>query len=394
MKSSRQLPTQPHRDAWVEINLGALERNARRLRAALPSQTNLMAVVKADAYGHGAVMVLPVLQAAGFSMAGVASVDEAVQLREAGVELPILVLGGVPDWSMEAAVEYDLRLTVFTPEHLEGLMRLYRRTQRPVRVHVKVDTGMNRVGVSPTDALKLIEQCQQTPAVVLEGIFSHLASPNDAPVLQQQWTRWQSVLRQVSALPPCIHLANSSGAFALKDLTTAALAEASNPPPIPSTMVRIGLSLFGYNETQPAPILLEAVMGLKARIVHVHEVPAGEGVSYGHRYHTQRPSRIATLPLGYADGIPRCLSNRIDGLLRGVAVPQVGTITMDQLMLDVTDVPEVRPGEAVTLLGSETTASGQRLERSLSGWATLANTIEYELMCGLRVRLPRTYTRL
>lgn len=385
MKLTRTLATQPRRDAWVDINLWALEHNARKIRAALPLDIRLMAILKADAYGHGAVMTLPTLEAAGVSMVGVASMDEAIQIREAGIELPILVIGGIPSWSVGVAAEQEIQLTVFSDTHLASLAQAYSGTgqtvPRPVKVHVKVDTGMHRIGVPIAEAADFIRRCRQTPGVEVAGVFSHLAAAEDPIITQAQVLRWKALLSDIAPLPAYYHLANTVGALA-----------PNNRPlltPDVCNLVRIGIAFFGYGADNLVQALdLKPTMGLRARIVHLQEVPAGTGISYHHRFITERPSRIATLPLGYADGVPRALSGKIHGLLRGQKVPQVGVITMDQLMLDVTDVPDAAVGEAVTLLGQE----GQE-SITLTDWARWANTIEYELMCGLRVRLARTYSR-
>lgn len=379
MKLSRQLPSQPRRDAWVEVDLGALEKNALMIGERVAPDKKLMAILKADAYGHGAVMCLPTLEASGVSMIGVASIDEALQIRQAGIAMPILVIGLVPDWSLKMAVEEDIQLTVFDAYRLESLKQVYELTRKPVPIQVKVDTGMHRIGVDWREAAAFIKTCQESPYVKLEGVFSHFATPSDVQLTQLQLARWQEVLAAVNPLPSFVHIANSEGAFQYPDA--------------PGNLVRVGLALFGYSD----PALLP-VMGVKARIMHLQDIQPESGISYGHTYHTPsgKPSKIATLPLGYADGVPRSLSNQMTGLLRGHRIRQVGTITMDQMMFDVTGLPEDSParvGESITLLGQETDMTGNQQRITLSDWAKLAKTIEYELMCGLRVRLPRVYTR-
>ncbi len=378
MKFTRHLPTQPRRDAWLEINLGALEKNTRRLRQAIPPNKELMAIVKADAYGHGTVMVIPTLEASGVTMVGVAAMDEALQIRQAGLEVPVLVIGVIPDWAVQVAAEEDIQLTVFDTHHLHSLEKAYRLTHKSVKVHIKVDTGMHRIGIAWDKAVEFIQYCQKLPYIQLEGIFSHLASTGDPAMTRLQMERWQQVLDQVNPLPRYVHLVNSDGALLYEEPRC--------------NLVRMGIAFFGYgNGGQGYPeknLKLQPVMSVKARIIHVQEVPEGTGISYDHTFVTQRPSRIATLPLGYADGIQRRLSNQIVGILRGKPVPQVGNITMDQMMVDITDVPEAQVGEIVTLIGQD----GEQAI-SMTDWARKAGTIEYELMCGLRVRLPKTYTR-
>lgn len=377
MKSSRNLPFHTRRDAWVEINLNAIEHNALQVRQFVRDEVAIMAVIKADAYGHGSMMVLPTLEASGVSMVGVASMDEAIQIREAGHQLPILVLGVTPDWAMHYAAEFNVQLTIFSPQHLECLERLYQVTGQPTQVHVKVDTGMHRIGVTWREAAAFIRQCRQLPFLELSGIFSHLAKTQDSAFTQQQIDRWNHVLAELDDLPPYRHLTNSAGTW--------------HYPLENTNLVRVGISLFGYpGDDLPLPLPLQPAMGLKARIVHLQELPPGEGVSYNQTYvnTSHKSQRIATLPLGYADGVPRRLSNRIEGLYQGKRISQVGNIAMDQLMMDVTDVPDARVGDVMTLIGASNDQS-----ITLAHWAKLLDTIEYELMCALRVRLPKTCVR-
>ena len=337
----------------------------------------VMAIVKADAYGHGAVMVTPTLEASGVSMLGVASIDEAIQIREAGLEIPILVIGAIPDWAIQPAAEHDIALTIFDRHHLHSLRRAFEQVSVPVKTHIKVDTGMHRIGVPWQEAVVFVSECKTLPHLQLEGIFSHLASPDDPTFTQVQLDRWETVLGHIEkagGLPPLVHVANSAGTL----LHTAAR----------GNMVRLGIGVFGYGDV--TKLGLQPAMGLKARILRLEEVPSESGISYGHTFTTPpgKPTVIATLPVGYADGIPRALSNKIDGILNGQRIKQVGTITMDQLMFDVSNVSEARLGDAITLVGSE----GDECI-TLTDWAVRAGTIEYELMCALRVRLPKTYTR-
>jgi alanine racemase len=369
----------------VEVNLDALEHNARLIRNALPPNVALMAIVKADAYGHGAVMSIPTLEASGVSMVGVASMDEALQIRHAGLEIPILVIGAIPDWSVQMAAEQNIQLTVFAQHQLDSLKNAYPLAHRPFKVHIKVDTGMHRIGVDYREAVDFIRHCQSLPYLHVEGIFTHLACAEDPAVTQIQHQRWLDILNQVSPLPRYVHFGNSLGALGY---------DAG-----PNNLVRVGLAFYGYlpgtealaNETATRlSQSLRPVMSLKARIMRLHEVPPDTGISYSYAYRTREdgPTLIATLPLGYADGVPRRLSNQISGLLKGKRVPQVGNITMDQMMLDVSAVPHAVVGEAVTLIGEE---GGDHTW--LTDWAQKLGTLEYELMCGLRVRLPKTYTR-
>jgi alanine racemase len=396
IKPSRDLALQPHRNAWVEINIAALEHNARWWRRFIPPHMDAMAVVKADAYGHGAVLLAPVLRACGFRWLGVSNIDEALQLREAGIEMPVLVLGASPEWGWPLASRNDIRISICSREELHVLAHL----PFPLKVHIKVDTGMHRLGCSPEETLHVLHTCEQMPHIEVEGLFTHFACGEDPRHTATQWNRFlQQALEALPALPPFIHASN----------TPSLLASASSLPHYETscTLARVGIGLYGY-ETDDAwtAAALQPVMGLKARISHISCIPAGEGVSYGHRWKApEADSCIVTVPMGYADGIPRPLSGKIEALWQGERVPQVGNITMDQMMfhlpqasLDAVGRPPAL-GDVLTLLHH---GEAGRLERqkplgtgslSMSHWAHTAGTIPYETMCGLRVRLSRSVVR-
>jgi alanine racemase len=395
-KQSRSLIHQPHRDAWLEVDLGALEHNAKTMKAHLEAISaqhgrlaplEFMAVVKADAYGHGAMMVAPILKACGFTQLGVASIDEAIQLRQAGVESPILVLSASPLWAMPLASQHNVQLTVFNQSHLTALVE----QKRPVTVQVKVDTGMHRIGVPWQEAATFLTALEAIPTAQLSGVFSHFAQGDNPIACQQQWDRLAPVL---AAHPlkagQSLHIANSLGALN----STQAWQHC--------TVARLGIALYGYEV--PAGVLpqpLQPVMGLKARFSHIQKVDAGEGVSYNHAYRTQKQQWLGTIPVGYADGLPRGLSNQLLATYQGIGIQQVGMITMDQTIFDLSPIVEQLGsppalGDVITLL--ETGKQGLSADEgiaplTLSAWAKALKTIEYELMCGLRVRLPRIYTR-
>lgn len=463
MKLSRALPTQPHRDAWVEVNLAALEDNINALRAFIPKAQKIIAIVKADAYGHGAVMTLPTLIASGVDMLGVASIDEGVQLREAGFNVPILVIGPSPSWAFTEALDHDIQLTLYTIEQLEQLNALAQSQKKHASVQLKFDTGMHRLGAQPNDAMALFSTLKHCQHVKLTGVFSHLAFSNNPKYTQHQHDTFQHILAQLpkSLKSPdleWIHLSNSTGI----------LNPCLNQGDTPYTAVRVGIALWGYWDSPSEEMLKQLpqvypVMSLRGRIVDIREIPAGEGVSYSHAdaallssppyssesskeqkeshtpdllslshlssqisnqsdsesfslgdlgssslssqinqknsdashsNHLNSQNRfIATCPIGYADGIPRGLSNTISAQLHGTHVRQTGHITMDQLMLDISNVPTATLGDTITLFGYSAEQSNLKNIVTLSDWASQLNTIEYELMCGLRVRLPRAYTR-
>ncbi len=374
MKNTRQTNVNIHRDAWVEINISNLENNIMEIKKNIPDGVKLLGVVKADAYGHGSVMLAPTILASGVDMLGVASIDEGVDLRQAKIKCEILVLGTVPVWSIESAVQNDISISVFTQEHLKACKEAYERTGTKPKVHVKIDTGMNRIGVRADEAVEFIKQVQQSDFVDFKGIFTHLAAAEETDKTEEQFQKWDNVINNVNTQGLLLHILNTAGSICYKKPN--------------SNMCRIGISLYGLYPDFPQGIefrmpKLKQLISLKGRIANIHTAKPNEGVSYCHTYTTSEERTIATVPLGYADGVPRGLSNKITGKLNGKEVPQVGNITMDQMMFDVTGV-ECTTGDVITLL-DET--------KSIDEWAKILNTINYELTCRLKVRLPRVYTR-
>ena len=374
MKNIRQTNVNIHRDSWVEINIGNLAHNAQEIRKNVPSDTKLLAVVKADAYGHGSVMLAPTLLASGFDMLGVASIDEGVDLRKAKINSDILVLGAVPVWAVETAVQEDISIPVFSDAHLEACRQAFLRTGQKPKVHVKIDTGMNRIGIGYDKAVDFIKKVQAADYLELKGIFTHLAAAEERDETQIQIDRWNSVISNIDTTGLLLHIQNTVGTMCYD---------------IPlSNMRRVGIALYGLYPDMPSDNKgfypdLKQVISLKGRIVHIHEAKDHEGVSYGHTYRAKGTRTIATIPIGYADGVSRGLSNKIYGVLNGHKVPQVGNITMDQMMFDITGV-DAEIGDVITLLDEQ---------NSIDEWAKILNTINYELTCRLKVRLPRVYTR-
>lgn len=373
MKNIRQTNVNIHRDSWVEINVGNLAHNAIEIRKNVPADIKLLAVVKADAYGHGSVMLAPTLLASGFDMLGVASIDEGVDLRNAKITCDILVLGAVPVWAVESAVDADISIAVFSEEHLNACRQVYERTGKKVKVHIKLDTGMNRIGVSPDSAVEFIKEARSAEYLNLQGIFTHFANAENREKTQLQIDKWNNVLSQIDTTGLLLHIQNTVGTMCYD---------------IPkSNMRRVGIALYGLWTDMPddkgfRPDL-KPVMSVKGRIVNIHTAKDGEGVSYGHTFIAKGDRTIATIPIGYADGVSRGLSNKICGVLNGKKVPQVGNITMDQMMFDITGV-EAEIGDIITLIGDGI---------SIDEWAHILGTINYELCCRLKVRLPRIYTR-
>ncbi|MBR1680161.1 alanine racemase [bacterium] len=374
MKISRTSNINAHRDSWVEVNIDNVSNNIKALKSCIPDDMKFLAVVKADAYGHGAAMLAPTLLACGVDMFGVASIDEALNLRENGIDAEILVLGAVPFWALSTAVEHNITITSFTQEHIEFCKKNYERTGIPIKTHIKIDTGMNRIGVSPKEAIEYIKQVQNCEFMDLKGIFSHLANAEIYEKTKKQLDIWENIISQVNTEGLLLHILNTAGIISSKVYKCT------------SNMVRGGIGLYGlYPDLveNAQKIELKQAMAVKSRIIHIHEIEAGEGVSYGHTFVANKPTKIATVPLGYADGIPRSVSNKFYGELNGHKIKQVGQIAMDQMMFDITDV-EAKTGDTITLLNEKL---------PVDDWAKAINTIHYEILCHLKARLARVYTR-
>ena len=367
------------RPTRAEVDVGALVRNVQTLRSVAPG-TGLLAMVKADAYGHGASIVAPVLEGLGIEFLGVALVEEGLALRQAGITGDILVLGGAYEGAWEALIEARLVPAVFREDHLVALAAAARHVGAKPHAHLKVDTGMARLGAHAEEVPTLLARAKAL-GVELDGVMSHFANADlsDGVVTQRQLDQFEQVLAEVHAAglrPRWRHLANSAAMVALAAAKNGAV----------YNLVRPGLALYGVS---PAPWLvppkpLEAVLSWKTAVVHLKTVPSGTAVSYGGTWTARRPTRIATLPVGYADGYPRRLSNRAQVLVRGRRAPVVGRICMDLCMVDVTDVEGVALGDEVVLLGRQGVQDLGAVE--LAEWA---ETISYEILCGVGARVPR-----
>lgn len=373
MKNTRQTNINIHRDAWVEINISNLENNIREIKKNVPQGIKLLGVVKADAYGHGAVMLAPTMLAEGIDMLGVASIDEGADLRQANINCEVLVLGAVPVWAVESAVKNDLSISIFSEGHIKACEQAYKRTGIKPKVHIKLDTGMNRIGVRADEAVDFIKRVQKLDYINLQGIFTHLAVAEELDKAKEQILKWNSVIDNVDTTGLLLHILNTAGTICY---------DVPN-----SNMRRVGIALYGlypdFPDIEFRKPKLKQLISLKGRIVNIHTAKEGEGVSYCHTFVAKGERIIATVPIGYADGVPRLLSNKIKGVVNGVEVPQVGNITMDQMMFDITGV-KANIGDVITLLDEE---------HSIDEWANILHTINYELTCRLKVRLPRVYTR-
>lgn len=376
MKFNRTSYLNTHRDTWIEINLDSIEKNILQFKKYLKKNSKLFAVVKADAYGHGAVMIAPILLASGVDFLGVSSIDEGLQLREAKITAPILVLGAVPVWSFDWAATNNISLSVFSEEHIEACKQTYNKTKIKPKVHVKIDTGMNRIGVRPENAAEFVKKLQKCDFLELEGIFTHFATAETEEYALEQYKKFREVIDKIDSENLLVHCCNTAAVVCY--------------PEFEYNMARVGIGIYGLQPDLTASAnepLLKPAMSLRGRITNIHTAPPNEGVSYSHTFETTKETKIATIPIGYADGIHRGLSNKIHGIINGKKVRQIGNITMDQMMFDITDC-DAQEGDIITLLGKDGDETIY-----VDEWAKILNTIHYELTCALRVRLPRVYTR-
>jgi alanine racemase len=363
----------------ITVDLDAVAANAAAL-VAVADGAALCAVVKADGYGHGSVGVARAALAGGATWLAVALVEEGRVLRDAGIDVPVLVLSEPPPDAMAEAFDAGLTPTLYTLDGVASAARAVagRPGTAPWAVHLKIDTGMHRVGAHPADALEVARRIVDSPGLALGGTFTHLAVADEPgrPETDQQLDRYEQVLADLDAAgidPGVRHAANSAGALA--------------HPRARFDMVRVGIALYGI---APAPelgdeVALRPAMSLLAEVTMVKQLEAGDGVSYGLRHVFDRPATVAIVPLGYADGVPRRWGlHGGEVLIGGVRRPVRGVVTMDQTIVEVTGGPEVRPGDPVVLLGEQ---AGDRI--TAQEWADRLDTIPYEVVCGFSVRLPR-----
>jgi len=368
------------RDAWVEVDLNAIERNIAEIRSWLNPGTRLMAVVKSDAYGHGAAGVADMMIACGADWMGVASIDEGCQLRAAGVSIPILLLSPCPGWAISTALEADLTLTVTSFAQLEDIAEACTRQNRVASFHLKIDTGMHRLGIAPEKIDEVLTFIKANASLRLTGVLSHLARADEEDFSLYQKKIFDEALAKIKSQghnPEIVHLASGEAARRFKQTHY--------------DMVRVGLYLYGL-EARSVSDVVQPAMSVKGRINQIQIIDAKEAIGYNLTWTSEAPTRLASVPIGYADGIDRRLSNKMSGLLMGKEVKQVGLISMDQMLFDISGVPEAQEGDVVTLIGSDT-VDGQTHHLYLASWANMLDTITYELACRLRARMPRMYTR-
>jgi alanine racemase len=370
------------RPTWAEINLDALANNLRVIRQQVRDEVKILAAVKANAYGHGAVECARRLEREGVDWFGVALPEEGIELRNAGVARPILCLGGFWPGQEAALLQYELTPVVYRLDLIESLDRAARDAGVAADVHVKVDTGMGRLGVRADEVSQFLEHLHQFSNIRVDGLMTHLAAADDESKVgftNSQLDKFDEAIalfREGGFSPALIHAANSAAAF--------------TSPHARGNMVRPGGALYGFiRDVFPANIAspsLQPVMSLYTRVSFLKKVPAGEKLGYGCAFETQRDSLIATIPIGYDDGYSRALSNRAKVIIREQLAPVVGRVSMDLTLLDVTDVPGVELGDKVTLLGRD-----GDLAITAEDLGELAGTISYEITCGISDRVPRRY---
>lgn len=366
---------------WAEIDLAALERNLRLIRAALPRHMRYVAVVKADAYGHGLPQIAARLMHAGADLFAVANLAEAAALREIGPDWPILILGALLPEEMRFVPEYGVAVTISSIDEVEQLDRAAAAARQQVDVHLKIDTGMGRLGAWHENVAPVYTAIRHSAYLRLAGVFTHFSSSDDDPEFTtEQRKRFLHALENQCAGYASdrllIHADNSAGLETIEDAG-------------PFNAVRVGLLQFGILPGAGAllnEVHAEPVFSFRTRVGLVKTLPAGTGISYGRTHVLSRPSRIAILTAGYGDGIPRMLSNRGQVLIRDARCPILGRVTMDQTIVDVTDLPVVRAGDEAVLVGRQSNST-----IALAEFSRWAETIPWETLCSVTKRVPRVY---
>jgi alanine racemase len=368
----------------ANVNLEAIRHNLNEVRKKLKPDTKLMAVIKADAYGHGAVALAKAIgnSGSGIDYYGVAIIEEAIELREAGIDKPILILGYTPKEQYDLVVAYDVAQTIFQYEMAEALSLEAKRQNKSAKIHIKVDTGMTRIGYTDTiDSIEEIKRIAALENIEIEGIFSHFARADEeersCTELQiKRFNAFLELLEKEQIHIPIKHIANSAGIIEFSDAYY--------------NMVRSGIVTYGIypsSEVNQKEIHLIPAMEMKTHVAFVKDVEPGVGVSYGAIYVTDKKTRIATIPVGYADGYSRNLSNTGKVIIHGKYAPIIGRICMDQFMVDVSDIEDVKQGDTVTLLGRDGDAYISAEE--LAQWS---HSFAYELVCTVGKRIPRVYS--
>jgi len=365
---------------WVEVDLGSIGSNARYVRRTVGRNVKIIAVVKADAYGHGAVPSGKAMLKNGADMLAVANIDEAEELRRGGIKAAVLILNYTPHERFREVLANRFSQTIFDLKSAKNLSLAARKAGRTAKVHIKVDTGMGRLGVMPEEAVCFARKIAELPNIRIEGIFSHLSSAgDDRKYTKEQYKKFKDILDKLAGQGiriPLIHISNSIATLAY--------------PRMRLTAVRPGIMLYGISPwgTKRKCAFLKPAMSLKARIVSLKEVGKGASISYGRTFRTKRRSLIAVIPVGYAQGYARNLSNRSSVIIRGKRVPVAGRICMDQSLVDVTGISKIKVGDEVVLFGRQ--GREEIRAEELAGWY---NTIGYEVVTTVGMLVPRIYIK-
>lgn len=375
---------------YAEVNLDAITSNLENMKANIAPETTIMAVIKTDGYGHGAIPIAKELEGIEYiSGFAVATAEEAFILRQAGIQKPILILGYTFPYSYESLIREEIRLTVFRPDTLKELSKTVKALRengidKRAKIHIKVDTGMSRIGVrADEEGLSFVKEAFETEEIETEGIFTHFARADekDKHYTEKQLTEFEEFLekikRETGKQIPIRHCSNSAGIIEF--------------PRANMDMVRAGIILYGLwpsDQVRQDIVKLTPALSLYSRIIYMKEIEAGTPVSYGGIFTAPSKMRVATIPVGYGDGYPRGLSDKGYVLVHGRKAPVLGRICMDQFMVDVTDIPEAAQGDKVTLLGKD----GQE-EVTAQVLGGLSGKFNYEFVCGLGKRIPRVYTK-
>jgi len=368
-----------YRPTWAEIDLKAVGHNLNRIRKLVDKNVGIMTVVKANAYGHGICRISKVLVKSGINYLGVATVDEALKLRDAGIKVPVLVMGSVLKDEAEAAIKRGITLTLCDRRLLRDISAIAVKTKRRPRVHVKIDTGMGRIGVWHEEAFEFIKSVYKDKNMELEGVYTHFSSAGrDKSFTRSQIKYFENLLSRLEKENIPVKYKHAANSIAACNWKRAHM-----------NLVRPGILVYGIypKESFRRRFKLKPVMKLKTRIVYLKNTPAGRSISYGRTYVTKKPTKIATIPIGYADGYGRILSNKAKALVKGKFARVVGIVTMDQALLDVGHIKNVKIGDEAVLIGSQGNA-----KIPVEKVAKLAGTIPYEIVSGITDRVPRIYT--
>lgn len=369
------------RETVIEINLNAIKHNINEFKKRVNDENiAMMAAVKANGYGHGAVEVAKAAVSAGVSHLAVAFIDEGIELREAGITVPILILGYTPKEAAIDAIEYDIMMTAYRIEDVHYMNEVAKGIGKKARIQIKIDTGMSRIGLQEEEVKPFLEEVKEMQYVKVEGIFTHYSTADE---IDKTYTMMQtelfekavSIAKEVGLHIPLIHSSNSAGTMELQHTF--------------QNMVRVGIGVYGMypsKEVDKAVVSLQPALTLKSKVAHIKRAKVNRGVSYGNTYVTTGEEWIATVPIGYADGFSRQLSSKGYALINGVRVPVIGRVCMDQLMLDVTKTMPVQVGDEVVFYGKQGAE-----EIPVEEVADMLGTINYEVTCMLDRRIPRVY---